>query len=789
MNRKATRSLAVPLALAVVLFACGGERAADMGDAGAADRSEFPDQSDLSDRSDGAAPDVALADAGALPDHTVYEDYPYKQEFHRNYTAENGELPSNDVRALAVDGDGVVWAGGAAGILAFVDGRWTAGGLSGVVSKLVFDDSKVFWAATDSGVSCLVDGAWIEVVALTGITALASRADGGVWIGEPRGAGMFDDGTYSLVINQELRVNDIAEPVFSSGDLLFLASSEGIQKYDLATGFDGTLTTADGLPSDDVRSLKIYGLGIGWQVAAAERPLDGYYTVGIAGTPKGAVVLDFMEPELVANTPFDDVTNAIFVQSESAFFDVFLATTRGAVRSTPPFDLPTRYYHSKYWLPDDDVRDGVMTQADDIFFATAGGIGHVWSESKTLADKAAHYDALNHERHVRLGYTTGNHLPVAGDTSTWTNGDDDNDGQWTGMYLGSQSLRYAVTHDPLAREYAQTAMEAMLKLESVTGAPGFFARSIVPGDQCDAKQGSGGQWHLSQDGVWCWKGDTSSDEFVGHMFGLSLYYDLVADEIEKERIAATVGRILTRIVDNGYQLVDIDGLVTEHGQFDPYFMETIGIFGDAGLNSAMILGGLRAAYHMTGDQKYMDAFRELIVKHKYHEYIKRAQEISQTAQINHDSDEMMFLAFFTLLRYEDNPKYRAWWLEGLEQTWQTQRPERNPEFNMIYAALTGSDGDLDNSIDTLKRIHWDLVVWGCNNSHRKDITIDKRKDRHGRIQSTEVVPYDERYVMKWNENPYNLDFDATGNSEESATYWLLPYWMGRFYGYITGPKE
>jgi hypothetical protein len=389
---------------------------------------------------------------------------------------------------------------------------------------------------------------------------------------------------------------------------------------------------------------------------------------------------------------------------------------------------------------------------------------------------------------VRLGYTTGIYLPNAGDTSTWVQNDDDNDGQWTGMYLASQTFRYAATKDPQALEYARTAMEAMLKLEEITGIPGFFARSIVPGADCPAKQTGGGEWHLSLDGQWCWKGNTSTDEFVGHMFGLSLYYDLVADESEKALIAADVSRILTRIIDHGYVIADVDGLVTTDGHFDSDFMERIGIFGDAGLNSAMILGGLRAGYHMTGDQKFLDAFKELIQKHKYHEYVRKALEISQTVQINHDSHEMLALAFFTLVRLETEEKYRKIWLEGLEQFWQSQRPEHNPEFNMIYAALTGNDGDLDISVNTLRQIPWDLVVWGCNSSHRKDITIDPNPDRFGRKQSTEVLSYDERYVMKWNENPYNLDFDATGNSEESATYWLLPYWMGRHYGFISGPK-
>ncbi|MBI5524902.1 MAG: hypothetical protein HY897_01065 [Deltaproteobacteria bacterium] len=770
------------LALAAILSACDGERTADTADSGApADASDMSDLSDLSDRSDADLGDAAASDAGAFPDHAVYEDHPYKQEFHHNYTAEKDGLLSNDIRVVVVDQNWTVWAGSAAGAIYFDNGTWKDGGLpEPIVSMAALPYIVTVWAASPNAIyKKYNNGPWEKIADVQEITVISFRSDSELWVGSQEGLGLISNNKYEIKASVPSRINDIANSEFYA----WVATDDGIFALDDEFATKYHLTVGEGLPSNEVRAIDIgcYGDWV-WICTLS------------AGTPKGGVWFDvdsMPDPviEVGADLPYDDITK-IHSFSSGSFPSGGLISTKIGVAAwwSGSDDNPGwRYYHSNYWLPNDEVRD-VVPAKEGLFFATAGGIGHVWSESKTLADKAAHYDALNHERHVRLGYTTGNHLPVAGDTSAWTNGDDDNDGQWTGMYLGSQAFRYAVTQDPLALEYARTAMEAMLKLESVTGAPGFFARSIVPGDLCEAKQGSGGEWHLSQDGIWCWKGDTSSDEFVGHIFGLSLYYDLVADEVEKERIAATVGRILTRIIDNGYQLVDIDGLVTEHGQFDPYFMETIGIFGDAGLNGAMILGGLRAAHHMTGDPKFLDSFRELIRKHNYDDYVRNEKEISDTAQINHDSDEMAFLAFFTLVRYEDDEKYRAIWLEGLEELRLNERPERNPEFNMIYAALTGNDGDLDKSIDTLKRIHWDLIVWGCNNSHRKDITIDKRKDRHGRIQSTEVVPYDERYVMKWNENPYNLDFDASGNSEESATYWLLPYWMGRFYGYITGPK-
>ena len=38
---------------------------------------------------------------------------------------------------------------------------------------------------------------------------------------------------------------------------------------------------------------------------------------------------------------------------------------------------------------------------------------------------------------------------------------------------------------------------------------------------------------------------------------------------------------------------------------------------------------------------------------------------------------------------------------------------------------------------------------------------------------------------KWNFNPYSLDSDTRGTSEDDGTYYLLPYWMGRYYGFLS----
>jgi hypothetical protein len=445
------------------------------------------------------------------------------------------------------------------------------------------------------------------------------------------------------------------------------------------------------------------------------------------------------------------------------------------------------YFHSRYWMPNWDVRDAAMLDESAVFVATIDGPGLIKGEAFTLEQKSVGMDAGMKERHNRMGMFSHCRLGVAGDLSTAIQTDDDNDGQWTEMYLASQCFRYAATQSEDALNQARLAKDAMLRLLSVTGLPGFFARSVIPPEECESRQCEGcGEWHLSENKEWCWKGDTSSDEYVGHIFGLSLYYDLIADETERAEIRDAFVRLHDGIIANGYTLVDLDGKVTTHGQFNPEWMEMIGVFGDAGLNGAMILGGLRATYHMSGEQRFLDAFYDLAITHGYADYVRRIEQINLLTHTNHDSEEMSFLAVATLIRYETEPCLMAMWQEGLDYLWERNKPENNPEFAMLYAWMSHNVEQMDLSValTTLRQMYTNGIKWTVYNSHRADIEIDPKLDRHGRVQGTSVLPYDQKQFMRWAENPYQLDHDGNGLEEEVLTGWLLPYWLGRYTGII-----
>lgn len=660
-----------------------------------------------------------------------------------------------DVRALALSPDGDCFVATGQGAFRWDGESWAPLAVESALASndIAFDASGVMATAGSHGAT--VDGAGVSFQVETEIGFVGPRAGGGFWLAGPAFAGYFDG---TLHILEELDGRDTRAIVDVPGGWV-AATAQGV--------LTSTGPVITGLPSLDVRDVQLRGSEVWAGTAGGLAKLEGTAWKPFLGTD---------------GLHYGDITDLAVAE------DVLLvSTTMGATRYHA--DGARRYYFGRNWVPDNNVRRMAAAGDGTYWFATSGGVSRVSPESTTLADKARRFDDITHERHVRLGYTsTENHLAVVGDETSYSNHDDDNDGQWTGMYLASQCFRFAVTGDELAAESARAAANALLRLHRVDGMDGFFARSVVSPEDCDAKQAAGsGEWHLSGDGQWCWKGDTSSDELVGHVFGLSLFHDLVASEAERAEVAASVGTLVGGMIDNGYQLLDVDGEVTSHGHFDPEWMHNnlAAKFGDAGLNSAMILGAMHAAFRMTGDSRFRASFDYLARTENYADYVRRIEEIGTSYLINHDSEEMSFLAMYTLIRYEDDPARMAQWQEGLRYLWEVQRPERNPEFNLMYAALSRSDEyDLDQSIETLQKLPRELILWGLDHSHRWDGEEQVNKDRHGRPQNVFVFPYDERQVMRWSENPYVYEQRGSGNQEAAGTFWLLPYWLGRYHGLI-----
>jgi len=461
---------------------------------------------------------------------------------------------------------------------------------------------------------------------------------------------------------------------------------------------------------------------------------------------------------------------------------VWLGTTQGLLRLD--FSAPDRdrrqYMAGQRYLPDDQVKQLAADNADGVWVRTATGIAHIELRTMTLEQKAELFEQRIRARHDRYGLVADCALTRPGDVSSNQNVDNDNDGLWTSIYAAAECFRYQVTKSPQALANAKKSIEAMLFLEQVAGSRGFPARSYIrKGDRMP----QGGEWHWTADGLYYWKGDTSSDEIVGHFFMFSIAYDLLPDKELKQRIARTAKRIMDHILDHGYNLIDLDGKPTTWGWWSPEKLTSQP--DEHALNSLQLLSFLKTSAHITGDARYETEYKKAAWEFKYADWITHVNEFRQ--ELNYSDEELAMLPYYCAFRYEKDPALLNAYRRGVDEWWKNIQREANPLWTFIY--LTGqphAQVDLSAAVWTLYRTPLDTIEWTVRNSQRQDISWAPGLERAGQREVLSLLPPDERPIMRWNSNPFVVDGGSNGQGEDDGAAFLLPYWMGRYYGFIRG---
>lgn len=495
-------------------------------------------------------------------------------------------------------------------------------------------------------------------------------------------------------------------------------------------------------------------------------------------------------------TPFADLTAGVRTTDGSVW-----AGSSGGLMLLAPGAERWRLFHSRRWLPADDVTDLAVTADDDVVVKTSEGFGKLARRKTTIKQKMLDIDALLQKHHLRLGMVTHTHLDHAGKIESGrVQESSDNDGLWTAMYVAAEAFRYGATGDPAAKENARRSLDALMFLERVSGVPGFAARSIIPIDADPMRHR--GEWHRSADNRWWWKGDTSSDEVVGHYFAYAAYYNAAATEKEKNEIRPYVERITDHILDHGLYYVGPPGTPTTWGVWAPERLNhDLRRFGDRGLNSLEMLSFLKTAEHIVGKPRYTDKLKELVEKHSYHINTVGQKQVWPPERVNHSDDELAFLSYYPLLVYERNPELRTVYLASIRRSWLIERPEHSPLFNLIYGAalqasewtepskrpdaalVEGIEYDRQECLEWFRDVPQDTIQWTVRNGDRRDVVISGY-NRFRRPRGQNVLPVSERHVMRWNGDPYTLDGGSDGRSRDDGTAILLPYWMGRWHRLI-----
>lgn len=705
------------------------------------------------------------------------------QEYHEAYLLAK-VAGDNDVRSITVDNKSTVWVATAAGIYLKKnnDSIWSSPFTNeedkGPAYAVSSNNQSSVWMGTWKGVFLFKNNTLKYIPGTSGPISVICVASEGVYALGPDGIWLYD-GTafvkknYTVARSVRSAVPDDKNGIWVATDVGLYHCTAGETKYFHDTN---VLISASvkGLAFDTKKKLWAGGLG----------------GVNVLKNGKRDRVITPKEgcPSIFVNCVRRSPAGAMWV-----------GTKVGVVRYMPDGTHSLRF--SRRWLLDDQVNDIAFDKEGNAWIATSKGVSAIKKKEMTLAQKQDYFYDVLMKRHIREPWIAGQcHLNVPGDVNSWQPEDDDNDGEYTGNYLAMESFRYAATKSEDAHIKANKAFDFLKLLQEVTSTDGFFARTIVPiswgervhdNNQVYTEKSRAEElvkdprykpvevrWRKSKDGKWLWKGDTSSDEMCGHMMGYFFYYELVADDAEKEIIRRHIARIVDYLVANNFNFNDIDGTHTHWAVWSPQNLNHDPEWRpDQSQNSMEMLTFLKLAYYVTKDKKYQQQYLRLINDEHYLANMDNIVNQNPAWFIYFDATLQTYL-YPILLHCEDDPKLLSFYKAHLEKWMKKRIGDKNPLINFFYCYDRNKKVELPSSIEFLRDTPLDLVSWTIDHTKREDVHLVHTPVLDD-LQVNELPPASIRTAVRWDKNPWAA-VDGYPDMEREPVFWLLPYWMGRY---------
>jgi hypothetical protein len=338
---------------------------------------------------------------------------------------------------------------------------------------------------------------------------------------------------------------------------------------------------------------------------------------------------------------------------------------------------------------------------------------------------------------------------------------------WTGHYLAAEAFRYNVTKSNEAFANVQNAISAINNLINVTGSD-VLSRCALPADspyaQSISNQEAANGIHQGQifGDNWIWVGNTSRDQYLGIFFGLTVTYDMVPDSGIRGWCSFLMTRLLNNLLDHAWTIVLPDGSISS----------TFVIRPDEQL--AMLLMGK----HLNGGafgKLYSEMSNAISPSVPVPVGVDCADQTSSYFKFNLD-----YITFYALKRMGSG--YSSFWYGlGYDELRVTTNWHQNAHFNMIDRAIGGADAKRDAETQSL------LDAW------LQRPAMDVYRDFTGQFPSCSTgeacnpLPLPDRATTDflWQRDPFQLAGGGDGNIESAGIDYILPYWMGRYYGVIT----
>jgi hypothetical protein len=363
-----------------------------------------------------------------------------------------------------------------------------------------------------------------------------------------------------------------------------------------------------------------------------------------------------------------------------------------------------------------------------------------------------------------------------------------------GMYLASQSLRYAATGNSEARRQLLRSLDGMELLAEVSGKRGLLARYVST-----VKPPRGERWLASstRPGLF-WRSDASKDQYAGFVHGLGVTLAVVSEPEIRARVAALAAAIADHVIEHDLEIVDWDGDRTTYGDLRG---RQFGL--PIGVNALIALAIAEAAAVANDAPRYRD-FYERLVREGYADTAYWAH-VSLLGIGKRTNDNMAYLALYPLLLLEEDAAVARVLRRGAARSWKHVGEDRNALFAFIHAAVGVDPRDASDAADgvraearargraSLFEFPDEKIAWPVDLT-RDGFDFPQRflKGKHGRPRAKSAVPpyLRVRSSSLWASDPFRLvgRFEQRGDIEYVGIDYLVAYWMGRHHGFIA-PEE
>jgi len=392
---------------------------------------------------------------------------------------------------------------------------------------------------------------------------------------------------------------------------------------------------------------------------------------------------------------------------------------------------------------------------------------------------------------------------------------------FTGFYLAAAVYRFLVTRDEADLDIVFQTVRGLHILTHVSGTPGVIARCAFPADQAAAwrypdrwkSRINAGLVYESPDDIvdagdpdryyprFIFYAKATRDQLSGILYGLAVVLaELQPDDFqEKDQLYRTIQSVRdvtrqiayalwTRLEENCFVLMD-----------HYYNTGTTSVLVD-GLLKVQLLSVYRAALNMFEDPGTAERSR---IEEVYHDefawafFLNDGNLDSLFNWLNlfdgYYANNLRFARSFTVFLLEEDTGRRQQVAAYMtKHVWRYVQDHRNTHFIFLYAAASCDQSRLGEGLLGLQELslrplrNWSSPLYDQSFYPPPDVLLFG--DVTGYVVPVHLREPTDYFI--WQKDPFETgdgELEQEALKEATGLDFLLPYWMGRYYGFVDAP--